>query len=166
MRLRPGETRAGCGPPLRQTVQILSSPDPTASGTRGISASPRQAPGVSRRFRLQCGIGASCPFSLHAPGSGILMGAGNRELERSAPPGFRFYPDSSALTLDSFPANRKTDAGTRNFASMQTFKQAEHAVGVLRINADSVVPHRKQPPFRYPRCRDMDSRCLLAFVLD
>src|SRR5690242_6097164 len=90
----------------------------------------------------------------------------NCEFERGTPPGFRLYPNSSTLTLDNSLTNRKTDAGAWNFAAVQTLKKAEHPVGVLRIDADSVVPHRKQPPPRYSLRRDMDPRCFLASVLD
>src|ERR1035437_8316909 len=165
MRPRPGETRAGCEPPSTQTLQILRSSGPNASVPRGIAAFPRREPCANARFR-QCGLGRSCPFSFRAPGSGCLMATGNCELERSPVPCFRFHPDSSTLALDNFLTKRKTDASTGNFASMQAFEHAEHPVGVLRIDTDSVVPHRKQPPFRVSLRRDMDSRRFLASVLD
>src|ERR1035437_5008893 len=90
----------------------------------------------------------------------------NCKLERSAPSDFRFHPDSSAPALDNSLTNRQADARTGDFASMQAFEHAEHPVGVLRIDTDSVVPHREQPPFRASLGRDMDSRCFLAAVLD
>ena len=94
------------------------------------------------------------------------MACGNCELKRSAPPQLRFHPDSSALTLDNFLTQSKSDASAGNFSSMQAFEHAEHPVGVLRIDTDSVVPHRKQPSFRVSLRRDVDSRRLLASVLN
>src|SRR5581483_6841355 len=166
MRPRLGETRVSCEPPSRQIAQILRSPGPTAPGPRGIDAFPRRGRGVTARFRPRCGFGSSWPFSLGAPASRLLAAAGNCKHERSATPGFRLDPNSSPQTLDNFLTNRKTDACTWNLAAMQAFKQAEHPVGVLRIDTDSVIPHRKQPPFRYSLCRDMDPRCFLTSVLD
>src|ERR1039457_6605426 len=166
MKPRPGETRAGCERPLRQTLQTLRSPGPTASGPRGIFAFPHRAPGVGARFRLPCGFGQSCPFSARAPGSGIRTAVGNCELERSAPACLRFQPDPSTLALDNLLTKRQTDASTGAFSSMQAFEHSEHAAGVLRTDTNSVFPHRKQPRFRASLRRDMDSRRFLASVLD
>src|ERR1035441_561106 len=166
MRPRRGETRAGCEPPSRQTLQTPRSPGPTASGPRGTPEFPRRAPGVSARFRLPCGSGRNRPFSVRGARPGFRAAVGNCELEDSAPPDFRFHPDPPTLALDNLLTKRKTDASAGNFASMQAFEHAEHPVGVLRIDTDSVVSHRKHPPFRVSLRRDMDSRCFLASVLD
>jgi len=91
---------------------------------------------------------------------------GDREFEGGAAPGFRFHPDPPTLALDDLSAKRQTNARARDFASMQTFKHAEHPVGVLRFDTDSVVPHREQPPFPVSVGRDMDSRCFPASELD
>src|SRR5664280_1900219 len=163
MRPRRVETRAGCEPSSRQTLQIPRSPRLTASGVRGTLLSPRRAPCVNARFRLP---GRSCSFSVRAPESRLPMAVGNCELKRSAPARFRFHPDSSTLAFDHFLTYRETDAGAGNFASMQAFEHAEHPLGVLRIDTDSVVPHREQPAFRISLRGDMDSRRFLASVLD
>src|ERR1035438_4109218 len=47
MRPRRVETRAGCEPSWRQTLQIPRRPRPTASGVRGTPVFPRRAPCVS-----------------------------------------------------------------------------------------------------------------------
>src|ERR1035437_9065116 len=148
MRPRPGETRAGCEPPSRQNLQIPRWRGPTASGVRCLAAFPRRAPCAGARFRLSCGFGWSCPFSVRPPEAALLMAVGDCQLERSAPSCFRFHPDPSALALDNFLTDRKTDARTGNFAPMQAFEHAENPVGVLRIDTDSVVAHGKQPPSR------------------
>src|SRR5580658_184333 len=166
MRRYPGVTRAGCEPPSRQTVRIPRRPGPTASEVRGRPEFPRQALGAGVRFPLACGLGYRRPFSACAPGGGILTAARNCKLKRSAPPRYRFDPDAPTLALDDFLANRETDARTGYFASMQALEHAEHPVGVLRIDADSVVPHRKQPPRRVSLGRDMDVRNFRASVLD
>src|SRR5271170_2538991 len=94
------------------------------------------------------------------------MVAGDCEFERRALPRFRLHPDSPALALDNLLTNCKTDASAGNFVSMQPFEHAEHALGVLRIDTDSVVLDRKQPPFPVFLRRDIDFRRLLASVLD
>src|ERR1035438_8686082 len=166
MRPRRGETRAGCEPSSRQTLQTPRSPGPTAFGPRGTPEFPRRAPGVSARFRLPCGSGRNRPFSVRGARPGFRAAVANCELEDSAPPGFRFHPDPPTLALDNLLTKRKTDASAGNFSSMQAYEHAEYPAGVLRIDTDSVVPHRKQPPFRISLRRDMDSRYFLASVLD
>jgi hypothetical protein len=69
------------------------------------------------------------------------MPAGDCELERSAPPGFRFHPDPPTLALDNLFAERQADARAGKFSSMQACKHAERPVGVFGIDAHSVVPH-------------------------
>src|SRR5581483_1744232 len=165
MRPRPGETRAGCEPPSRQTLQIPRSPGPTDPGPRGIAAFPLRAPCVGALFLL-CRLGRRRPLSVRAQRSWSWTPGGNCELESSAPPGFRFNPDPSTLALDDLLAEPQTDARTWDFASMQAFEHTEHPAGILRIDTDFVVPHRKQTSFPVSLRRDVDPRCFLAPVLD
>src|ERR1017187_58116 len=166
MKPRPAETRAGCEPSGRQTLQIPRSPRPTASGVRGTPVFPRRAPCASARFRLPGDFGWICPFSFRASQPRLPMAVGNCELKRSAPARLRFQPDSSTLAFDHFLTDRETDACARDFAAMQTFEHAKHPFGVLRIDTHSVVPHGEQPAFRVSLRGDMDSRRFLASVLD
>src|ERR1017187_4435546 len=166
MRPRRVETRAGCEPSWRRTLQIPRWPRPTASGVRGTPVFPRRAPCVSARFRLPGGLSRSGPFSVRAPEPRLPMADGNCELKGSAPASLRFHPDSSTLAFDHFLADRETDAGAGDFAAVQAFEHAEHPVGVLRIDTHSVVAHREQPAFRVSLRGDMDSRCFLAAVLN
>src|SRR5208283_2752217 len=165
MRRRPAETGAGCVPPLKQILQTPSSPGPTSAGHRGTPAFPFREPCVTARSRLPHGRDRSCPSSISAP-RGRLMSTGNSELERSAPPCFRFYPDSSPLALDYLLTKGKPDARAGDFISVQAPEHAEHSAGVLRIDADSVVPHGEQPPFPVSYRRDVDSWRFLASVLN
>src|ERR1039458_9625033 len=166
MRPPRAETRAGREPPSRQTLQIPRWRGPTAFGPRGTPGFPPRAPGVSARFRHPCGFGRSRPFSVRGARPGFRAAVGNCELEGSAPPDFRFHPDPPTLALDNLLTKSRTDASAGNFASMKAFEHAKHPVGVVRIDTDSVVPHRKYPPFRVFLRRDLSSRDFLASVLD
>src|SRR5208283_1671983 len=165
MKPHPGETGAGCEPPSRQTLQIPRSPRPTSAGHRGAPVFRRPAPFASARSLRPRDFEGNCTFSVLAPGPEFRAG-GDCKLERRAPPRFRFHPDSSPLALDDLLTKCKPNASTGNFVSMQAPEHAEHPGSVLRIDTDSVVPHRKQPPFPVSLRRDVDSRCLLAPVLD
>src|ERR1035437_7820288 len=70
------------------------------------------------------------------------------------------------MALDNFLTNRDTESRTGNFASMQAFEHSEYPVGVLRIDSDPVVAHRKAPAFRITLRRNMNPRGFLAPVLD
>jgi len=103
-----------------------------------------------------------------SPLAGVQVPCGGRncKLERSAPPCFRFHPDSSALALDDLLTSARPMPVPEISFPWQAPEHAEHPAGVLRIDTDSVVPHRKQPPFAVSLRRDMDSRRFLASVLD
>src|SRR5271157_3192106 len=149
MRRRPEAALAGCEPPSRQTPRT-----------------PLRATCVCARFQSPSGFDRSRPFSVSAARSDPRAGRGNCKLEGSAAPCLRFHPDPSTLALDNLLTNRQTDARAGNLASMQAFEHAEHPVGILRIDPDSVVPHRELPAFRAFFRRDMDSGCFPAAVLD
>src|ERR1035441_5016704 len=108
MRPRPGEVRAGCEPPWRQTLQT-----------------PLRAPCVCARFQPPSGFDQSRPYSVRAPRSGIWAAAGNCKLEGGTPPGFRFHKDPSTLALHDLLTKRETDARTGDFASVQALKHTE-----------------------------------------
>jgi hypothetical protein len=154
MRRYPGETRAGCEPPSRRTLQSPRSPGPTACGS-----APSPAPCASARFRPAVLVGVAHYHSARG-GEGWEC-----ELERSARPA----SDSTQIRppwRSTISCKSPDRCPYREFRFHAAFEHAEHPVGVLRIDTDSVVAHRKQPPFPSRLRRDMDSRGFLASVLD
>src|ERR1017187_8147959 len=124
---------------------------------------PPQAHRAEARVDLSRGFEA---WSFSACEGGQPMAGGNGEFESSTAPRRRLHPDSTALAVNYFPTEGKTDASAWNFGSMQAFKHAEDAFTVSRIDTDSVIAHGKQPAFRISFRGDMDSWRLLAAVLD
>src|SRR6185312_5674211 len=87
----------------------------------------------------------------------IPVGAGGQgEKEGGAKPFLTHHPDASAVPLYNALANRQTDAGTRILRAVQALKYAEDLLGIFRIDADSIIPDRNEPPASLAFCRDVD----------
>ena len=89
-----------------------------------------------------------------------------RELKRSAGSGFRFYPDPAAVLLDNLLACRKSDASTRDVATVKTFEEAEDARVICGIDADAVVDDGQDALVAVDLSGDMNLRLFRAAILD
>src|SRR5580704_11496255 len=70
------------------------------------------------------------------------------EPERTPCPIHGFGPDSSAMPLQDYPANREPQARTGALRAMQAHEWPEDAVQIGRFNPRAVVANRKKPVFR------------------
>ena len=71
------------------------------------------------------------------------------------------------MPLDNLLADGQPDAGAGIlFAGVQALENLENPPGILRLNADAVVPHPKEPLLLLPAGADVDFRRPLAVELD
>src|SRR5688500_13208636 len=70
--------------------------------------------------------------------------SGNREIKCCSVAQFAFRPGSAAMTRGNSPHNGQANASALEVpAGVQSLKDAEQFVGVLRIEADAVVLHEE-----------------------
>jgi hypothetical protein len=71
------------------------------------------------------------------------------------------------MALHNFLTNRQANASARICrAAVQALKHQEDTLGILWINADAVVPHRKNPVMILTRHPHMHVGWLIAMELD
>ena len=76
----------------------------------------------------------------------MLRAEGQGEVKRGALAGVRVHPDTSAMLFHDFLAERQADPGAGIVGGrMQTLKDDEDTVGILRIDPDTVIPHGEEP---------------------
>ncbi len=84
-----------------------------------------------------------------------------REVEHRSRSGPRLHPNPAAVTLNDPLAYGEADASSRVLRSrVQALEDHENLLGVLRVDSDAVISHRKTPFRTSPLGRDMDSRRL------
>src|ERR1035441_3687233 len=98
------------------------------------------SPGLSSTNRISAGL--PCTFISRS----LLRVFWNCEMEGRSRPWLGLHPDLSAVPLDDLLADREPDAGARIFRfGVQSLEDLEDPVGMVRIDANTVIPHGKQP---------------------
>src|ERR1051325_5723130 len=112
--------------------------------------------------------GAGYKYHSLNPGStrNRRLHGGQREAEGRALARFRFDPDAASMAVYDFLADRQTHAvaGTLG-ARMEAAKDTEHLLGVLRLDANTVVADREHPILLAPFRGDMNQGRFVPAVL-
>src|SRR5947209_2114816 len=149
-RLRSSRMRSGRGAdpyaPSRRRNARASTPSSTTNSrlsifpSRNVSVIRRTSPGLSSTSRMSMGRASD-----GSPMAALLTGR-EGEVKAAPPARFRFGPDAPAVALDHLFADGQPDARTRVLlAVVQALEDQENALGVLRLDADAVVAHPKEP---------------------
>src|SRR5580698_640746 len=76
-------------------------------------------------------------------------------------------PDTAAVLLHDTLANRQSNAAARVLiTAVQALEESENPLRILRLDSDPIVNHGKYPPAVLLDCSDLDTRSLLAAILD
>src|ERR1017187_4479627 len=138
--------------PSRTTFKWFQTrPDFRASRVKRASA------GLSSTKRISTGPAmlVTSPMMLHlgflSHGSGLLAGSRNTEQECRSMSGLGLHPDLPSVALYDFLTDGETDAGAgKLFGTVQALEDGENAPGVLRLDANAVITHRKDPAVGFP----------------
>ena len=80
---------------------------------------------------------------------------------------FGFYPDSSAVSLNNFLAQRQANARSGIFlAGVQPLENHKYTLGILRLDANAVVFYDELPSMACMAGTDVDLRWKVAAELD
>src|SRR5579884_798506 len=147
-RLKSSRIRSGRGAepycPSRRRKASASTPSSTTESRLwilpflNVSVSRRTSPSLSSTRRISIGV----PLTISLMTSALLAGR-EREVEGASAALFRFHPDAPAVSFDHLLADGQPDprAGVL-LSAVQSLEDQEDAVGVLRVDADAVVPYR------------------------
>src|ERR1035441_3755209 len=119
----------------------------------------RTSPALSSTKRISTGpaVLIASPILLHPSflghDSGLLAGSRNTEEKRRSMSGFGLHPDLASVALYNFFADGEPDASAgKLFGTVQALEEGENALVILRLHANAVIPHRKDPAVSFPDC--------------
>src|ERR1035438_9343213 len=154
--------------PSRTTFKWFQTrPDFRASRVSRTSA----ALSSTKRISTGPAVPVTSPMMFHLDflgrGFGLRAGGRNTEQKCRSMSGFGFHPDLASMALYNLLADSEPDAGAgKLFGTVQALEQRENAVGVLRLDADAVVPHRKDPVVAFQDCGNVHPGRVRALEFD
>src|SRR5579871_376815 len=127
----------------------MSPPGPSSARSRISRSDSRRSWQAAQmncsNSRSDCSTGADVILSMR---SFRLRARGcqrDRKLECGAAADFRFHPNPAAAALYDLLAESQPDPRSGDFFAMQPLQDPEDPLGVLGIDADSVVANFEQP---------------------
>src|ERR1700687_4903704 len=105
----------------------------------------RTSPGLSSTSRTCRGVSLPCMRTSRSS-HGFRLAPGQGKTEGGTLAGLGFERDAAAVPCDDLLADGQSDAGAgKLFPFVQPLEHAKNLFEVLRINPQSVVPHREDP---------------------
>lgn len=99
-----------------------------------------------------------CVLWVYAVLAAWSWSCGQREEERSPFADLRLHPDPAAVSLNDLLADRQTDPGAGVLLPrMEPLEDAKDPLGVLGVEPNPVIPHRKHPFLPVSLRGDMDT---------
>src|ERR1022692_1043506 len=119
----------------------------------------RTSPALSSTKRISIGpaVPVMSPMMIHpnflGHDSGLLAVSRNTEEKCRSMSGCGLHPDLASVALHNFLADGEPDASAgKLFGTVQALEEDENALGVLRLDANAVITHRKDPAVSFPDC--------------